>query len=123
MARLIDADALYDDVMERYCKDCEKRKGIKRGKWRVIYEIGEAPCRACDVDDLKMELDETPTIEAEPIRHGRWIPSDPPDAPITKLYKCSVCGLGYEDDDTDCEVYYPWNYCPHCGAKMDEVEE
>lgn len=67
MARLIDADALCDDVMERYCKDCEKRKGIKRGKWRVIYEIGEAPCRACDVDDLKMELDEAPTIDAEPV--------------------------------------------------------
>lgn len=62
--RLIDADALEDDVMERYCKDCEKRKGIKRGKWRVIYEIGEAPCRACDVDDMKTELEEAPTIDA-----------------------------------------------------------
>ena len=25
--RLIDADALLDDVMERYCKDCNNRKG------------------------------------------------------------------------------------------------
>lgn len=114
--RLIDADALYDDVMERYCKDCEKRKGIKRGKWRVIYEIGEAPCRACDVDDLKMELDEAPTIEAEPIRHGKWTITEVFDF---KNMTCSSCGWLYE--------YYAgmeeeWNYCPHCGARMDEDE-
>ena len=62
--RLIDADALLDDVMKRYCKDCDKRKGIKNGKWRIIYEIGEAPCRACEVDDAKAELEEAPTIDA-----------------------------------------------------------
>lgn len=115
MARLIDADALCDDVMERYCKDCEKRKGIKRGKWRVIYEIGEAPCRACDVDDLKMELDEAPTIDAEPIRHGKWIyePKDAIEMMFT-LPKCSECGF-YSADG----MYY----CSCCGARMDEVEE
>jgi hypothetical protein len=51
--RLIDADALIDDLMERYCKECDKRKGIKNGRYRIIYEIGEAPCRACEVDDVK----------------------------------------------------------------------
>lgn len=57
------------------------------------------------------------------VKFGKWIPSDPPDAPVTKLYKCSVCGLGYEDDDTDCEVYYPWKYCPHCGARMEAEDD
>lgn len=56
--RLIDADALIDDMMERYCKECNKRRGIKNGKYRIIYEIGEAPCRACEVDDVKAELEE-----------------------------------------------------------------
>ena len=65
--RLIDADVLFDDVIKRYCKDCYRRKGIKRGKWRIIYEIGEAPCRACSVDDMMSEVEEAPTIEAEPI--------------------------------------------------------
>lgn len=108
--RLIDADALCDDVMERYCKDCEKRKGIKRGKWRVIYEIGEVPCRACDVDDMKMELDEAPTIEAEPTRHGKWI-----GKPIVgySTVRCSVCG------DVFLENKGTWKYCPHCGTRMD----
>lgn len=97
--RLIDADALkqkYTMVLKRY-------------KPNAIMERAAI---------LLEDVDNAPTIDAEPIRYGKWIPSDPPDAPVTKLYKCSVCGLGYEDDDTDCEVYYPWKYCPHCGARM-----
>ena len=96
--RIIDADALYDDVMERYCKDCEKRKGMKRGKWRVIYEIGEAPCRACDVDDLKMELDEAPTIDAVRVvrcKDCRWYISDwlKRDGTEDNRYAPNICNL------------------------------
>jgi len=67
MPRLIDADACIDDLMERYCKECDKRKGIKNGKRQFIYEIGEAPCRACEVDDAIAELEEVPTIDAVPV--------------------------------------------------------
>ena len=54
-------------------------------------------------------------FEAEPIKHGRWITE--PDE--TVMY-CDVCGWVFE--------YYggleeEWNFCPHCGARMDEVEE
>lgn len=73
--RLIDADARIDDLMERYCKDCDKRKGIKNGKRQFIYEIGDAPCRACEVDDVKAELEEAPTIDAVPVgayEQTRW---------------------------------------------------
>ena len=62
--RLIDADALIDVLTQRCCKNCDKRMGTKNGKRRMIYEIGEAPCRACYVDDVKRELDEAPTIDA-----------------------------------------------------------
>lgn len=79
--RLIDADALIDDLMERYCKECNKRKGIKNGKYRIIYEIGEAPCRACEVDDVKAELEEAPTIDAVPVVRCKdckhwWLPEE-----------------------------------------------
>lgn len=65
--RPIDADARIYDLIERYCKECDKRKGIKNGKRQFIYEIGEAPCRACEVDDVKAELEEAPAIDALPI--------------------------------------------------------
>ena len=64
MSRLIDADALIADIEKRYCKDCERRKGVKGGKVRMLYEIGEAPCRACGTMDAMDEIDNAPTIEA-----------------------------------------------------------
>lgn len=70
--RLIDADALIDDLMERYCKECDKRKGIKSGERRIIYEIGEVPCRACEVDDVKAELEEAPTVDVPDRNVGKW---------------------------------------------------
>ena len=60
--KLIDADALLDKVIERYCKDCDKRKAIKSGKYRIVYNIGDAPCRACSIDDVKDEIDDAPTV-------------------------------------------------------------
>lgn len=67
MMRLIDADALIDEAFERYCKDCNKRKGVKNGKYRIIYSVGDAPCRACSTDDMKDDIDSAPTIDAVPV--------------------------------------------------------
>lgn len=56
-----------------------------------------------------------PTIEAEPIRHGHWIYTER-GFPLAYGYnRCSVCGRSIGLDSTD--------YCPNCGAKMDEVTE
>lgn len=64
--RLIDADALITKVQKLYCKDCILRTGKKNGKMQYIYEIGEAPCRGCWVDDMVSEIGDAPTIiEAE----------------------------------------------------------
>ena len=120
--RLIDADALMDEMFERYCKECDKRKGIKNGKYRIIYEVGDAPCRACEIDDMKSELEEAPTIEP---KRGKWIKMSDADG---MYYCCSECGE---------ELYREWSFdrefdlfpkkrtiektrfCPNCGARMD----
>ena len=118
MPRLIDADALLKDITKRYCENCDRRKGIKNGVIKTLYEIGEAPCRACAIDDMKGELDDAPTVDAptvdvsttevEPVKHGQW------EAEITRLgtmvFKCSECQK-YSD--------IHWAYCPYCGARMD----
>ena len=109
--RLIDADALLDDVMKRYCKDCDRRKGIKNGKWRIIYEVGEVPCRACSVDDMKCEIENAPTVDATPVRHGKWIDRNGAIvASFWERYECSECGVMSGNN----------KYCPNCGARMDK---
>lgn len=60
------------------------------------------------------KLDAAPTIDAVPVRHGHWeTNSDRPDTLI-----CSVCKCGF-----DMWKHDPHNFCPNCGAKMDEVSE
>lgn len=53
------------------------------------------------------EFERLPSADAQPVRHGHWIYT-----PTNLLgYVCSECGNGM------CR----FNYCPHCGALMDEV--
>lgn len=64
----------------------------------------------CDNEfDCIFVVDKAPTIDAVPVRHGHWIDG------ICGAYKiCSVC-----DQISD----FDFDYCPNCGAKMDEVSE
>ena len=68
--------------------------------------------------DLAMErVKDAPAIDAEPVRHGRWIDMQEDDA-TEGVWRCSVCGFdGYFDIMTPKECGE--NYCHNCGAKMD----
>lgn len=69
-------------------------------------------------------VEEMPTIEAEPVKHGKWIgeygnvvnfEKENAGCPERSCY-CSNCGdwlVG--SDEYPCRGYY----CPNCGAKMD----
>ena len=60
---------------------------------------------------VTMMLDETPTVDAVPVVHGRWISVEDSLFPGTKE-KCSLCGVHKG-------AGYVYHYCPNCGAKMD----
>ena len=111
--RLINADALMDEMFDRYCKECAKRKGIKNGKYRIIYEVGDAPCRACEIDDMKSELEEAPTIEP---KHGKW--EHRIGIGNVALMKCGECGFTYPE----LLGMTIFNFCPNCGASMERSE-
>ena len=79
--RLIDADALK----ESYVEAIEYRDEVVS-----VYAIDNAP-----------------TIEAMPVRHGVWrFGGD-------NVVECSNCGETYFSNVS------PRNYCSNCGAKMD----
>lgn len=56
-------------------------------------------------------LNKQPTIEAEPVRHGRW------ELVTTKFVAAKYVRVGYCQNCNEERLVD--NYCPHCGAKMD----
>lgn len=56
-------------------------------------------------------LDNTPTVDAAPVVHGRWDMATDGDGVV-----CSVCGTDFCIllNETD-----GFKYCPNCGARMD----
>lgn len=62
--RLIDADAFIKEKTEIFCETCDRRRGMKDGKLtkHFVYDIGDAPCRACDTGDMIDYVDDAPTI-------------------------------------------------------------
>ena len=55
-------------------------------------------------------LEDAPTIDAETTKHGHNLIGG-------TQFECSACG--YYNDDTTRGTTRTFNYCPHCGAKMD----
>lgn len=103
--RLIDADALKAvNRMKDDCADCDKEL---RGK-----------SKACEFDRVytKMDfcgwLDDAPTVDAVPVKHGWWWHYE-------GMLICSECGTQFYDDISEyCGDHVP-KFCPNCGAKMD----
>ena len=96
--RLIDADALLLNAEQYRCG---------RGEYSRMVDV--------------WHIEHAPTIEAEPVRHGRWERTDDPEF-FMGDFECSECEHLECDIDTTCltpgvNCLY---YCPNCGAKMQE---
>ena len=127
MSELIDRLAFIERERKLYCDDCDRRKGMKNGKLTVCYEIGDAPCRSCWLDDALTDLDDAPAIDAVPVVHGEWVEreviQDRRDARIPEWQqaRCSVCGKWHTTPYMYC--FDDYDYCPNCGALMGERRE
>lgn len=72
---------------------------------------------------LWRRINSQPTVDAVPVRHGKWIIRDNPGTGWYRI-TCSECG---EDvtSEAPCIGFFPnakvmWDYCPYCGARTDE---
>lgn len=111
---LIDKGALYKRTAEweeqaqaevlknKGCRTVEEWDEYK--KWLIILN---------ERSSFKYDIADAPTIEAEPIKHGRW----------------ETCESGHDAICTNCRKYwipvedkYDFWFCPRCGAKMDLKE-
>ena len=106
--RLIDADT----IPELFDKEYKAT--------RLLIEQGEE-----HLDNLAEGFTEAhhiiqkmPTIEAEPVKHGHWIvhkPFENGKDNCNECIECSECNIWFGHD-----CYSKTNYCPNCGAKMDD---
>ena len=100
MAKYIDCEALKVDLNHRLNF--------------LMGENGEYDHYTSGFDEAVTKVENFPSADVAPVRHGRWeTNSDRPDTLI-----CSVCKCGF-----DMWKHDPHNFCPNCGAKMDEVIE
>ena len=91
--RAIDADALMP----------HQRKAV------MFYWSGEAQENVITVS----EIEKAPTLEVEPVKHGRW--ENITVAVVDTTGYCSVCG----EQAVWRSRTKPYAVCPNCGAKMD----
>ncbi len=98
MTRLIDADVL-DSVILRL--NTEENAQITRGEYKLIENV----------------IFEFPTIDAEPVRHGKWIRQTDTrfGEMLNDILICSECNIAFST-----VKMIRRSYCPNCGARMDK---
>ena len=98
--RLIDADALNEALNKREAFYHNSNAYETASMFHMI--------RAIYVDD-------SPTIDAVPVIHGHWVKDRlvSTSGGTYGVRRCSVCEWYCTDTP------YQFDYCPHCGAKMD----
>ena len=62
------------------------------------------------INELYDILEHMPTIDAEPVKHGKWIDEAEDWRNQIEWFKCSQC---------DFPTSTAYKYCPNCGARMD----
>lgn len=68
---------------------------------------------------IKGAIKSMPAADAEEVRHGYYqgeADGYADGAPVYDMWYCSECGHYFEE----CDEKPTYNYCPYCGAKMDE---
>jgi hypothetical protein len=102
--RLIDADALKERILEE--RDAIPTTVVERYSLGVPTPNNHGNSMRGGIRIALRCMEQTPTIDAEPVKHGRWIKHEGYD-------ECNLCHT---------KTMFGHNYCPNCGAKM-EVEQ
>ena len=103
--------------LDENLKACERDGfGVNYGKWKIenLVTIPPKPKKVypkdfaqsmADLTSLREVLEDTPTVDAKPVVHGRWNYDG----------SCGICGVHVLSNYM--------NYCPNCGADMREGSE
>lgn len=139
MPRLIDADAVLDAIRD-YFVELTEEKAEEYGEGEIPFGVINPYLEMNKA--LRTMVRQIPTVDAVPtefhdkcmqieiekrfelelkVKHGHWEIGIMKESGAEN-YKCSKCHKW-----APVEPMYSWikkyKYCPHCGAKMDEVIE
>jgi len=105
MSRLIDADALKEDL--RMGKECDIDCPTD---WKTCHYD-----RVYAKQDFCEWIDDAPTIE--PRKKGKWLPDN--NSLYEMRFVCSECHESEVVPTIGFTKYKPiWDFCPNCGAEM-----
>lgn len=107
MDEYIKKEAFLKDKRELYCADCNRRKN---SKGKMVYDIGDAPCRACSIGDILDDVEDFPAADVRPVVRGKW------EYISFMTVKCSNCQEIFHELAWD-------NFCPNCGAMIGNLSE
>ena len=99
--RLIDAN-VADKILTELCIAIQDTGNVSGVSGTIVKSV--RPCVTTGVRAAQVALNNIPTIEAEPVRHGRWIKQE------NGMNVCSACGVIRVS-------HFP--FCGNCGARMD----
>ena len=80
---------------------CEETCGIENRE-------GYKTCHNCGMLNV-------PSADVQPVKHGRWIYKGTVNS--WDEMACSCCDAAFSTQDR--EQIFDWEFCPHCGTKMD----
>ena len=92
-------------------KDADK---LKKSMERMLITGKEPDKERYTYDVVCCVIDEEPSVDAEPVRHGRWKVFYENLQEQLSGCQCSVCEYTFFGRLSD-----SYNFCPRCGAKMD----
>ena len=61
---------------------------------------------------VKFDIENFPNADVAPVRHGRWEEASDGDGIVCPFCRTDFCTIIYDTEH--------FNYCPNCGAKLDE---
>ena len=105
---LISREALLNDL-------CEDRE-----EGTFCFTDSQAEAADKIIVYVTKRINAQPTVDAAPVKHGRWIEKEGFDG--DSYYTCSSCGCDWTTIDGT-PVQNNMRYCPECGAKMDLEEQ
>lgn len=74
------------------------------------------------IETAREIVQDAPTIEAEPVRHGHWVNRgkdlEAHSMEVFDAWSCSRCRYYIHGNG-----YPKWKYCPMCGCRMKEADQ